>query len=166
MKSLINTNKTMFIESNIYKTIMEHSIINTIDVIFINKNNQILLWLRNNEPLRGTYYIPGGRRYKNELVIDSAKRKMKEELGLDIDTERLVFLWVYDDLFKNSMFEDTKSHYSSITYVYHLTEKENIDLHIEDDQHADIKFFDPEDSSLHNMVKIRIYDMKNKKILS
>lgn len=164
MKSLTNMNN-MYIEHNIYKTIMEHSVINTIDVIFINKDNHILLWLRNNEPLQWVYYIPGGRRHKNELIIDSAKRKMKEELWLDVDTERLIFLWVYDDIFENSMFEGVGSHYISITYVYRLTEKEETNIGITDSQHSSIQFFNPEDPNLHEMVKIRVRDMKSKNLL-
>lgn len=164
MKSLTNMNN-MYIEHNIYKTIMEYSIIDTVDVIILNKDNQILLWLRNNEPLQGIYYIPGGRRYKNESMIDSVKRKMREELWLDIDPERLIFLWVYDDIFENSMFEEIWSHYSPITYIYHLTEKEEENIGITDTQHSSIQFFDPEDPSLHEMVKIRIWDMKHRNLL-
>lgn len=155
----------MYIEHNIYKTIIEHSIINTIDVIFINKHNQILLWLRNNKPLQGVYYIPGGRRYKNELIMDSVTRKMKEELWLDINIEKLAFLWIYDDIFENSMFAGIWSHYSTITYTYRLTEQEETNIEINDNQHTHIIFFDIEDSSLHKMVKIRIQDMKNKNLL-
>lgn len=156
----------MFIESSIYKTIMDCSIIETVDFIIINKDNHILLWLRNNEPLKGVYYIPGGRRHKNEIIMDSAKRKMKEELRLDIDAERLIFLWIYDDIFENSMFKDTGSHYSPITYIYRLTEQEEIDIGVNDGQHANIKFFPLEDPALHEMVKIRVRDMKNKHLLS
>jgi ADP-ribose pyrophosphatase YjhB (NUDIX family) len=156
----------MFIESSIYKIIMNESIISTVDVIFINKNNQILLWLRTNEPLGGVYYIPGGRRNKNEKKNDSAYRKMKEELWITIDTSRLVFLWTYDDIFENSMFEGISSHYSSVTYVYKLTSEEETAIWITDSQHSNIKFFDLENPSLHEMVKIRISDIQNKKLLS
>lgn len=155
----------MYIEPSIYRVIMEHSIIDAVDVIFINNDGQMLLWLRNNEPLQGVYYIPGGRRYKNERITDSASRKMKEELWLYIDTERLIFLWVYDDIFENSIFEGIGSHYSTVTYVYHLTKKEEASIWVKDNQHADIKFFDIENPSLHEKIKIRIQDMKDKNLL-
>jgi hypothetical protein len=57
-------------------------------------------------------------------VLDGVKRKMSEELWIAIDIKKLIFLWIYDDIFDNSIFENISSHYSPITYVYHLDESE------------------------------------------
>ncbi|MFA6091272.1 MAG: hypothetical protein WC774_05885, partial [Candidatus Gracilibacteria bacterium] len=63
------------------------------------------------------------------------------------------------------MFEGVGSHYSPITYIYRLTEQEEMDIGVNDGQHTDIKFFSLEDPTLHKMVKIRIQDMKSKNLL-
>jgi hypothetical protein len=63
------------------------------------------------------------------------------------------------------MFEGVWSHYSPITYIYRLTEQEEMDIGVNDGQHTDIKFFSLEDPTLHKMVKIRIQDMKSKNLL-
>jgi len=157
MKFYINMNK-MFIEDNIYKIILQNTIIEAVDVLIINDKWQLLLWLRNNQPLKDIYYIPWWRREKNEKLLDAVKRKMMEELWIDIDLKKLIFLWIYDDIFENSMFENVSSHYSPITYVYHLNELEQNNIRI-DAQHSDLKFFDLNDLTLHPMVKIRISDM-------
>jgi len=58
----------MYIKDNLYKEIVKNTIIQTIDIVFLNENNQILLWLRKNPPLKWLYYLPGWRRYKNEKI--------------------------------------------------------------------------------------------------
>lgn len=154
----------MFIEKEKYKIIIENTIIETIDLIIINNEWKILLWLRNNEPLKWEYYIPWGRRYKNELINDSIRRKAYEELWIQIDPNQVVFLWIYDDIYPNSMFDNTSSHYSSITYMYKLTKSEENNLR-KDTQHSDLKFFDVNDNTLNNLIKIRIKDMRDKGLL-
>jgi colanic acid biosynthesis protein WcaH len=154
----------MFIEDAIYKDILKNIVVETVDVLVINRIWQVLLWLRNNQPLQNIYYIPWWRREKNEKLLDAVKRKMIEELWIDIDLKKLIFLWIYDDIFENSMFEDVSSHYSPITYVYHLDESEQNNIRI-DAQHSDLKFFNLNDPTLHPMVKIRILDMNKLSIL-
>lgn len=154
----------MYIENKLYKEIVDKMIIQTLDIMFFNENNQILLWLRNNPPLKWIYYIPWWRRNKNETILESAKRKAKEELWIDIDIKKLIFLWVYDDIFNNSIFENIWTHCSPITYIYRLNKEEEKKI-ILDFQHSDYKLFDINDKSLHEMVKIRINDLKNLKLI-
>ena len=45
-------------------------------------NRQILLGMRNNEPLEGCWFSPGGRIYKNESWQKALLRIIKGELGL------------------------------------------------------------------------------------
>ena len=51
----------MFIEKELYKSILNCMAIPTVDILFINSKKELLLGKRNNEPLMGIYYIPGGR---------------------------------------------------------------------------------------------------------
>ena len=155
----------MFLNPKIYKQVITNSIVSSVDVIFVNREGKILLGLRNNEPLRWVYYIPGGMRYKGETMIDWVKRKMKEELEIDIDEKKLIFLGVYDDIFEVWFFEGIKGHSCPITYVYHLSEDEEKNISIGDNQHNDLKFFNIHDPTLHEMVKIRVRDMKEKGIV-
>ena len=104
----------MFIDEDSYKTIVRNSIIPTCDIICITKDKKILLCLRNNEPLKWIYYIPWWKRYKNEKMVDSAKRKSYEELWLEVDVNRLNFLGVYDDIYDNSAFEWISFHMTNL----------------------------------------------------
>ena len=154
----------MYIDDELYKKIIETTVIQTVDVIFLSPKNKILLWFRENEPLKWVYYILWWRRLKWEPMLISAVRKMKDEIGIEIDPKKLVFLWVYDDIMSNSRYDWVSTHCSPITYVYKFDRNEMNDLENNlklDKQHEDLKFFDLNDESLHDMVKERIVDMKN-----
>jgi len=96
--------------------------------------------------------------------MDSVKRKAKEELWIDVNDNKIFFLWIYDDMYSNSMFGDIPAHYSSITYVYNISEQEQKSIK-KDNQHGELKFFDIDDSDIHDMIKIRIQDSKDKKLI-
>lgn len=149
-----------FIPKEIYTTILEYMPIPTVDILFLNSKNELLLAKRNNEPLMGIYYTPGGRVNKWEKSIDAAKRKAKEELGIEIDIKKLRFVGVYDDIFKNSAFPGISTHCIPTTYAYPLSEAEENELRIGDAQHSDFRFFSLHDETFHEMVKLRVQDLK------
>ncbi len=149
----------MYIDEESYKTIVRNSIIPACDIICITKDKKILLCLRNNEPLKWIYYIPWWRRYKNEKMIDSAKRKAYEELWLEVDTNRLTFLGIYDDIYDNSAFEWISTHCEAITFVYSINDEELKNIKV-DKQHSDFRFFDINDSWLYESIYERINDIK------
>ncbi|MDD2870850.1 MAG: NUDIX domain-containing protein [Candidatus Gracilibacteria bacterium] len=154
----------MFIKDKLYREIIDKTIIQTIDIVFLNDKNEILLGLRNNNPLKGVYYLPGGRRLKSETILESAKRKAKEEIGINIDTDKLIFLGVYDDIYENSMYKGIGSHYSPIIYIYKLNDIEAKNIKT-DLQHNDLKFFNINDKNLCYMLSEKISDIKKLNIL-
>lgn len=145
----------MFIPDEIYKQIIKYAVIPTVDILFLDKDKRILLWLRKNEPLQWVYYIPGWRIQKNETLLQAAQRKGKEELNIDIDTTKLRFAWVYDDIFDNSAFAWLSTHCLSSLFVYPLDADTREQIH-PDDQHSDIQFFAYDDPSLHSFIKQRL----------
>jgi colanic acid biosynthesis protein WcaH len=150
----------MFIEKSLYIDILRNIPIPTVDILFLNFQNQILLGKRNNEPLMGVYYIPGGRVNKWERSLYTAQRKAKEELGIEIDISRLQFVWVYDDIFENSAFEDISTHCIPVIYFYRLSSDEEYGLSLWDSQHSDLRFFSLDDPSIHEMVGMRVRDLR------
>lgn len=71
----------MELKNPLYKNIGIHvvSSIFTVD----NGVMKVLLIQRTNEPYYGKWALPGGGLYNNELVVDGAKRELKEKTGLD-----------------------------------------------------------------------------------
>lgn len=71
--------------------------------LIFNKREEILLIKRANKPFRNRWSLPGGKLNKNERLIKSAKREIKEELGFN--PSRLVLV---------NFFEFTKPHHALV----------------------------------------------------
>jgi len=65
--------------------------------ILIKRGNEVLLVKRNNEPLKGRFFIPGGRIIKGERAYGAARRKIKSELGFT--PTNLKFIGYYEDVY-------------------------------------------------------------------
>ena len=50
-----------------------------IDLIIRNGRDELLLGLRNNEPAKGCYFVPGGMVMKNERLAEAFTRLVKSE---------------------------------------------------------------------------------------
>lgn len=61
----------------------------TVDVV-IKDRRGVLLSLRDIEPAKHQWHIPGGRVYAGELLARAAKRIAREETGLIIKVERIL----------------------------------------------------------------------------
>lgn len=70
----------MRVNNPLYKNIGIH----LVNSIFTVDNGvvKVLLIKRTNEPYKGYWALPGGCLYNNELVIDGAKRELKEKTGV------------------------------------------------------------------------------------
>lgn len=135
---------------------MDISPICTVDVLFFNSDKtKTLLFKRENEPLKGSYFSVGGRLLKNEQLQDCAIRKAFEEIGVVVDKEKLVYGGVIEELNPNSIFEGVSYHAVDSFYGYVLKDEELI----LDNQHSDCKWFSVFDDSLHPFIKTKISNL-------
>lgn len=107
----------MIINENLYKKIIDVMPILCVDLLIKNEKGQYLVHLRNNEPLKDQWWVPGGRVHKLESINDAASRKCEEELGLKITDWN--YEGIYEDIYdKNSFDLKTKFHGISIVLSY------------------------------------------------
>jgi ADP-ribose pyrophosphatase YjhB (NUDIX family) len=78
-----------WIDDDLYAKIKQAMPIPTVDAI-ITYHDTFLLLLRNNPPVKDTWWIPGGRVYRGEPLEDAIRRHVREETGLDGETIRQV----------------------------------------------------------------------------
>lgn len=61
-----------------------------VTVIFIDKNNKILMEKhRTNQTMQNLWQFPGGKVESNELLKSAARREVKEELNINISSSSL-----------------------------------------------------------------------------
>ena len=124
------------IPEKVYKEIMREIPVLTVDALIRNNHGKFLLAKRNNKPLQGEWYIPGGRVLKNETLKNAIRRKVKQELGLKVISA--IPVGYYEDFFKANPFS-LKSGVHTVSIVFNIkTENFNVKLN---DEHSDWNFF-------------------------
>jgi colanic acid biosynthesis protein WcaH len=81
--------KVDFIPQKLYDQIVDAMPIVSVEAV-ITINGKMLFLKRNNEPVKGEWWFPGGRIHKNESLQDALYREIKEETGLEIVEHKLV----------------------------------------------------------------------------
>lgn len=97
-----------------YKEIVEAMPILCVDCILVHEGKYLLV-KRKNEPLKGEYFVPGGRVLKGEKLEDAIKRKMKEEVGIDIKI--ISVAGFYEDFYKENELGLDLVHTLGVVYV-------------------------------------------------
>ena len=75
-----------FIPEKEYAQILEVLPILCVDIAVRNSKGEYLLVKRGNEPLKGEWWVPGGRVLKGETLEQAAIRKIEEEAGIKVDS--------------------------------------------------------------------------------
>tara|TARA_B100000686_G_C16795142_1_gene981709 strand:- start:1261 stop:1683 length:423 start_codon:yes stop_codon:yes gene_type:complete len=124
------------IPKDLYRSFVDVMPILCVDCIIINELGQYLLVKRMNEPLKGEWWIPGGRVCKGETLEDAVHRKIGEELGICL--KNLNALGYYEDQFNKNPLNVESLHTLGIVFT---AEPENLEIKL-DGQSGGWKFFE------------------------
>ena len=144
------------LDSENFKTIVANTPLVSIDLCIIC-NSQILLGKRNNEPLKGIWFTPGGRILKNETWQDCLCRVASSELLMEVqDPNDFCLMGIWDHFYQNSAIdEEISTHYVNLPHCIFLKKKPNYQI---DGQHKEISWFDLQEvasnSSFHKYMRI------------
>ena len=114
------------IEEKLYKKIVKSIPIVCVDLILINQNNYLLI-KRNQNPLKGEWWVPGGRILLNESLKKAVMRKLKEEIGIDLNFKPEIY-GIYEDTFSDSSFGNHIYHTISIVFKIRIDNIDDISL--------------------------------------
>jgi colanic acid biosynthesis protein WcaH len=92
----------------------------SIDLIIKNKKGEVLLGFRNNAPARGTWFVPGGRIYKNERLDAEFERIAQTELGVKLRRKDARFFTIAEHFYPgDNTFNEPgiDTHYVVLAYV-------------------------------------------------
>lgn len=79
-----------------YGGALDHLVQANVDVIVHTAAGDVLLGYRKDVPLRGKFWVFGGRMKRGETVAEAGVRALRRELGLTADRERLTLDNVYN----------------------------------------------------------------------
>lgn len=124
------------IQEKLYKQILEVMPLLCVDIVIRNARGEYLLVKRDNEPLKGSWWVVGGRVHKYETLTQAVRRKVKQETSLAVTKMRPI--GYYEDTFnKNSIKLDTKLHALSVVFEVPISNNVKIQL---DSQSSGWKF--------------------------
>ena len=128
------------LDAHTFKTVIENTPLVSIDLCLVC-DDQLLLGKRNNDPLKGEWFTPGGRIHKNETWQDALLRISEAEIGSrGIAAEDFALMGMWDHFYSNSALDqNTSTHYVNLPHYAAFKSKPQIAL---DDQHGEFKWYD------------------------
>lgn len=127
----------MFLDKDTFSTVVKSTPLISIDLIVKNSDDEVLLGQRLNKPACGSWFVPGGRVFKNEKIEDAFKRTTQNELGVEININSATFKGIYQHFYNDNVFNDEFStHYIVMAFEIHITNTPNTN-----NQHENYKWF-------------------------
>ena len=132
----------MFLEEDLFKTVVEHTPLIAIDLIVSRTNGNILLGQRKNRPARGFWFVPGGRVRKNETLDDAFHRISQTELGVGLVRSDYVLQGIFEHFYLDNFSGDGfPTHYVGLAYPVQIDGLTNLPK----TQHSDYIWLDREE---------------------
>jgi colanic acid biosynthesis protein WcaH len=130
-----------------WETIVRNVPIVSVDLVVLTDDG-VVLAKRTNEPVKGEWFVPGGRVRKGERLEDAVHRVARKELGIEI--EIVESLGAYEHLYRESDVDASGGkHYLANGFVVRTDSRE----FTIDDQHGDVQVFEEIPNNLHQYVE-------------
>lgn len=112
----------------------------SIDLIIRNPHDEVLLGLRNNEPAKGCYFVPGGMVMKNERLAAAFSRLVKNETDCAANFNDARLIGVFEHFYDNNRSGSSGygTHYVVLGYEYKWTAAAAPKT---DDQHSELRWW-------------------------
>lgn len=128
-----------------WETIVSQMPIPSVDMVVLNDDDEFLLGRRQNQPAKGTWFVPGGRILKNEQVYNAVHRKAREELNTAVSIED--DLGWYEHFYDESdVGADVSKHYIALCFVV----RNGNDIE-PDSQHEELEWFSEPPKATHRL---------------
>ena len=143
------TEDDRWVSADEWEIIVDNVPIISVDLI-VKYENGVLLGLRENEPAKGEWFVPGGAVLKNEQLTDAVHRVAEMELGCDVTIQKQ--LGVFEHFYETSEIDGVDSkHYIANAFVVEPVRDQSVEL--SDDQHSQLQVFEPPFEDHHPYVQ-------------
>ena len=153
-------NHLNFLTNEEWKSCVKNLPIIAIDLIIQNKNSEILMGKRLNNPAKNFFFVPGGRVLKNEKINDAFERISLDEIGRINKIEDATFLNYYEHFYPNSIWEIEKisTHYIVLAFKLNSNKNDKFDLN---NQHKDFKWISKKNQNNYKIHKYSLNYLNN-----
>ena len=119
--------------------VVRHAPLVSIDLILLDPEGRVLLGLRENEPARGSWFVPGGAVRKGETLDAAFARIAMAELGLPLQRAQSVLQGAYEHFYDTNFAgaSGVGTHYVVLAHRLSLQG----DLRPADAQHRELRWF-------------------------
>ena len=107
-------NKMLKIEN--FTSLIETAPLVSIDLI-IKGEGGYLLGMRNNQPAKGKWFVPGGRIFKNETIGHAIKRISIKEIGVEVNIKDVDFYGVFEHFYDHSFVSNKISTHLALLFL-------------------------------------------------
>jgi colanic acid biosynthesis protein WcaH len=131
----------MFLERDDFAQVIRYAPLVSIDLVTCDERERVLVGLRLNRPACGSWFVPGGRIYKDERIDDAFLRISHAELGRAIPRSEASLLGIHEHLYDDNALEmpGVGTHYVVIAYQLHV---DAASLVLPEGQHAKFRWMD------------------------
>jgi ADP-ribose pyrophosphatase YjhB (NUDIX family) len=128
------TEQRKYLPAEIYAKLVRDAIVCCCDIVLVRYNSELkrkecLLVERSTEPVKGLWWLPGGRIIKGETFFDAAKRKALQETGI-ANVKPIQVLGVWNTFFPTSHWDNTESQGTQTVNPIVLVEIEDADAQV------------------------------------
>ena len=143
------------IPDELFGKIMNAAPMVCVDLLILHKG-RVLMVYREREPVKHTWFYPGGRVLKNEHLEDAVHRKAMVELGIEVKIVRKVNF--YETIFKTSPIDWIKTGTHTISCLYLVEPVGSPEIKLDKD-HSKFKWIDRPEKDLHPYIRQSLKDV-------
>src|SRR3954451_20987350 len=127
------------VDDHSFATVIRCAPLVSIDLVLRDPAGRVLVGRRNNEPARGTLFVPGGVIRKNERLDDEFRRILAAETGRSESRSDARLLGVYEHFYDTNRFGNLGygTHYIALGYELRVPRPSEIRG---DDQHGEFRW--------------------------
>jgi colanic acid biosynthesis protein WcaH len=125
-----------------FRSIVQLTPLVSIDLLIVDPSGHFLLGLRNNQPAKGYWFVPGGIIFKGEKLEEAFTRILAVETGLAYSLSSASHVGVFEHFYEENRFEEPGygTHYVVSAYSLALLARPNVRF---DAQHRTMKWMPP-----------------------
>ena len=138
-----------------------------IDMIIFSRKLGILMGRRINNPAKGKLFVPGGRVYKDERIIDAFNRILLSETGLTCSFHETTSMGLYEHFYDVTYWsnKECSTHYIIEARLIEVdSHKIKVNLNEQHSNFAWISLENVKSNTIHSYSKIYLNKIKDLKV--